>query len=72
MLCDGGVTARIKINIRVQVHDLYSGREGHCRGGPSRCGPPESRRWPPKGRPLAVASRRSSAMPANLFEKIIL
>ena len=50
--------------------EFYGGREGHCRGGPSHCVPPESRHWPPKGHPLAAAGHRSSATSANLFEKL--
>ena len=37
---------------------MYSGREGHCRGGQGRCGSPKNRRWPPKGRPSAAAQPR--------------
>ena len=33
-------------------------------------GPPESRRWPPKGRPSAAAGRRGSAAPANYLKSI--
>ena len=35
---------------------VYGGREGHCRG---RCGPPESRRWPPISCGWAAAASRS-------------
>ena len=34
-------------------------------------GPPESRRWPPKGRPSAAAGRRGSAAPAKNFKIVI-
>ena len=37
-------------------------------GRQSRCGPPKSRRWPPKGRPLTAAGCRGSAASVNLFE----
>ena len=47
---------------------MYGGREGHCRGGQSRRGPPKSRRRPPKGRPSAAAGRRGSAAPAKNFK----
>ena len=33
-------------------------------------GPPESRRWPPKGRPSAAAGRRGSAAPAKNLKSI--
>ena len=33
-------------------------------------GPPESRRWPPKGRPSAAASRRGSAAPAKILKSL--
>ena len=33
-------------------------------------GPPESRRWPPKGRPSAAAGRRGSAAPAKILKSL--
>ena len=33
-------------------------------------GPPESRRWPPKGRPSAAVGRRGSAAPAKTLKSI--
>ena len=33
-------------------------------------GPPESRRWPPKGRQSAAACRRGSAAPAKTLKSI--
>ena len=34
--------------------------------------PPESRRWPPKGRPSTAAACRGSAAPAKNFKSLLV
>ena len=58
------------MTLRVHIPICTVAEKDTAAAAQAALGPPESRRWPPKGHPSAVAGCRSSAAPAKSLKLI--